>query len=1263
MELPQKHGGFNLPLDEDTVPQDPLTLIIIGTIGISVLVLTASICLWCSQSSSNDRRLDSYSSVKDTVQLEDLLSKPVLADPESVFSEPSIRGYRNNSDSNKSPSAVSDVQSSSYSYSPRETENFKYPGRARNISSTDDGKPASELGSSAPVTREDRSTTLASNDTCLDNTPATESAERKDESVKIDIELASPPAKTNLTKVKPLPKVRSSALETPSFNQSNNRNTPQRSNDMIDKPIKHDKVLSNESEACSQISATDDSCKDQACSKVKTDSNILDQDFTNDKKTAHESASTFNKKVKNSEQEIDTKENNERYEDKEDLIDAGRAESANDKTKEVPLKNMAISNVPNLHAFIADPNVPRFREKILKSCQPGSQDSILCPGRCSFSHEAGHTANGSTKITSPLINMSPILERKVSDSNSISPAASPKPTDSPKILRIREKNSNEDQLVDSDIRNHQPFMRQKSNANKSVEKMPFQIEAKVDGTDPKIPTSNIHANVMESKANVEDSNPDLNESVVFRRSFSQETTESKLRGSNIKTFSLNLQIDFHFGNSELSETPLDDKKTFSPSGHRSHARKNPQVKSKESSEVRIQGTVCPDLNKDNMTSLKYNNKLSANSDMNNKEKILEKCFAEKASANLTGKDRKRRSEPVLMDKCNNDFEVPSVSLRRSSPVSPRFRHLHLHHRRQERGRRGCSVGERLGHEDLSRTEGIDKKNVADMGIEQKRRRIQNDESCEGTQELTSETSKSKESSEESMGSLTGPSKSTSDENRSCIDKSLQTKTDHTKLNQVEVATKTRPSLTTPRSTEIMATSTTHVAEIGDTNETSQSPQPLTGSSDTSRGISHERKKSQPTDVTAQIKNAPKVDLRTANPSRSMTREKAACSDSQTPCSKSEAVVDTAAKDVSASGSHQRQIDHTIKSQGRSDVPDNKPDIFKPKPAPRGGTKVKDEPQPELTKPQKSTPTARPRQSKPLDVDVTPVSRYSHTTSDKQASHGATQASTDKAPSVPALVVEDTNAKNQAGSSRAEESPSPVDDTSEPLLRGKGKQNNGTKDKESCNKNNRKKEEPAPVIEVSDDSDYDNPWDTLDDAVQRASIRYNRRPSRIAAGADTKTLLLKSAEDLGRLMEEADKRRKLRQAAAKSTCPDEDLLSPESAKPTNIPFRRFSPLRHTVKGLISQPPSSTKSNEDLAQISPVTSGSGAQAKGGLSRFQKNYSLHYKHAYRESGPEDELVHYRPKEGRAPATSSPAQRPKSLTAKELAKTLSPGTKKRKN
>lgn len=114
-------------------------------------------------------------------------------------------------------------------------------------------------------------------------------------------------------------------------------------------------------------------------------------------------------------------------------------------------------------------------------------------------------------------------------------------------------------------------------------------------------------------------------------------------------------------------------------------------------------------------------------------------------------------------------------------------------------------------------------------------------------------------------------------------------------------------------------------------------------------------------------------------------------------------------------------------------------------------------------------------------------------------------------------------------------------------------------------------------EVSDDSDYDNPWDNLDDAVKRASIRYNRRPSRIAAG-DTKTLLLKSAEDLGRLLEEADKRRQLRQA--RNSC----QISPENMDSLTIPFTRFSPHRHTVKGIVSQQPMSTsQSTEDILKV--------------------------------------------------------------------------------
>ncbi|XP_055877432.1 uncharacterized protein LOC106070102 isoform X1 [Biomphalaria glabrata] len=123
---------------------------------------------------------------------------------------------------------------------------------------------------------------------------------------------------------------------------------------------------------------------------------------------------------------------------------------------------------------------------------------------------------------------------------------------------------------------------------------------------------------------------------------------------------------------------------------------------------------------------------------------------------------------------------------------------------------------------------------------------------------------------------------------------------------------------------------------------------------------------------------------------------------------------------------------------------------------------------------------------------------------------------------------------------------------------------------------------------SDESDYDNPWDDLDDAVKRASMRYNRRPSRIALG--DKALFLKSAEDLGRLLEEAEKNRKLRKEASSV-----EMTSPEdeTAEAPIIPFTRFSPYRHTVKGIVSPHIVAAQSTEDI--ISKDTSSSSAMSE--------------------------------------------------------------------
>ncbi|BFZ03258.1 hypothetical protein BsWGS_06297 [Bradybaena similaris] len=166
-----------------------------------------------------------------------------------------------------------------------------------------------------------------------------------------------------------------------------------------------------------------------------------------------------------------------------------------------------------------------------------------------------------------------------------------------------------------------------------------------------------------------------------------------------------------------------------------------------------------------------------------------------------------------------------------------------------------------------------------------------------------------------------------------------------------------------------------------------------------------------------------------------------------------------------------------------------------------------------------------------------------------------------------------------------------------------------------------------TADVSDDSDYDNPWDSLDDAVKRASIRYNRRPSRIAAG-DTKTLLLKSAEDLGRLLQEADKRRQLRQT--RNSC---QLVAPETDSLT-IPLTRFSPHRHTANEVMSQTHMSTAhSTENILKTdSPVCPQLSLLRQGHASAAGDHKGLD------------------------------ARRPMSLTSKVRAKITSPETKQRK-
>ncbi|KAH9502959.1 hypothetical protein Btru_072477 [Bulinus truncatus] len=204
------------------------------------------------------------------------------------------------------------------------------------------------------------------------------------------------------------------------------------------------------------------------------------------------------------------------------------------------------------------------------------------------------------------------------------------------------------------------------------------------------------------------------------------------------------------------------------------------------------------------------------------------------------------------------------------------------------------------------------------------------------------------------------------------------------------------------------------------------------------------------------------------------------------------------------------------------------------------------------------PVAMPRkrlpQSKEKDQEQTTIGQDGRPprSGDKTNSHKTVESKTGSR--IPILIVDDDD--DDANAPPAS-SPAKVKSVRKPS--GDADENNG-----------------------SEESDYDNPWDDLDDAVKRASMRYNRRPSRVALG--DKNLFLKSAEDLGRLLEEAEMKRKLRLEASHT-----ELISPEDDKEETmiIPFTRFSPYRHTVKGIVNPHISSSQSSENILGDTPLS----------------------------------------------------------------------------
>uniref|UniRef100_A0A0B6ZIJ8 Uncharacterized protein n=1 Tax=Arion vulgaris TaxID=1028688 RepID=A0A0B6ZIJ8_9EUPU len=76
---------------DDSHPALPvLVMVEVGAVLTLILVLVTCMCCYRQE----NKRYGKYSSGRDTTHLDDLLSKPSLADPESVFSEAGSFAYR-----------------------------------------------------------------------------------------------------------------------------------------------------------------------------------------------------------------------------------------------------------------------------------------------------------------------------------------------------------------------------------------------------------------------------------------------------------------------------------------------------------------------------------------------------------------------------------------------------------------------------------------------------------------------------------------------------------------------------------------------------------------------------------------------------------------------------------------------------------------------------------------------------------------------------------------------------------------------------------------------------------------------------------------------------------------------------------------------------------------------------------------------------------------------------------------------------------------
>ena len=1223
--------------------------------------------------------------MKDTVQLEDLLTKPVLADPESVFSEPSFQYDRTPSVSNKSPSADSYVRPDSPLTSESETEQFHFPTRpSKKFSSK--SKPSVDPhvtrdGTSMKqkkVAKNSRASSRKNVQPKLDRALAGSQRSRVGESPSKP-SLQSTPVKKDISSSNLVISQEENKLSHPSsvadkrspekqgsFPQTHTttaeKNQPDRS---VDHPRKDESTTQensvNTSKLVENVSGNGD-VKQIEQQQNAMDSSIINQ--SNDTLQHNSSMLSDN----GSEQELTENKN-------DNAKTAGEMKFNKKQAMKSPLEKLTFPEPPNLHTFIANPGSSRLRkvrQGNLRSCESGTQQSILKPGRCSFSHEAGHTANGNSKIVSPLINMSPVQERRLRSEGSASTMSSntsPSPSASPEIFRKTEAQSDKTVILDGakDELRRKLSSTQKSTTGKGEHDVPLQIDATVEETTQELAASDVQNNVTGPVLDDENKSPDT---VNLRRSFSQHVTETDHEARNIKSFSLNLKIDFHFEGTKCVQA-AHGKRTLSPSSSRNiniskDFGKKPQGDSTESGIKDFKRNVWLNLKKENNAST--NNDDLADTQVDTKRNVLERSFADKSSVDDSTRNfpasRKRRSEPV--GSSESFPEIPRLSGKLSPSGNRRLRAAHHSCRRAEKTRRSYASGEKISRQDgvhraayTTESDDAENENRPHNDGKRKRRRIQSAKHFTETHDPKSAIVRSNTSA----GPGTRPlKKKTGDDNQQPKDDAEERASDIEELKNA--------------SNEIGESENT-VDKVLHSRHLNKGRQEtvMKNSNEGGQTLSTEISTCSDKGVHANVNKAGALTrpLNKSNSEPIILADSARLSDGAPPF---DANIGRGVHEKlelydlpSQSDSEVERTSHQQISTSKADEPKSKP-----KPKPRSGLMSRNSyDQPDSIEQKTAVPKIKPRMSKSIE-------NLSHT--DEGNFAGKETRSdikfTEKGLSVskPQSILEEETSEKESASANLEGLPqntTPLDicdsdrssqTTSQSVVEISAPiQGGSTLPSDDCvmRKASAKGDEKTtsvPEIEVSDDSDYDNPWDSLDGAVQRASIRYNRRPSRIAAGADTKTLLLKSAEDLGRLLEEAEKRRQLRQDVTKSTCPDGEALHyTNDGLPKTIPFTRFSPLRHTVKGLVSQPlKDASKSNTGLQRDFP-SSRSSAHYKGKQpSRIE---GIPHDTSLQNISSEDELVEFR---GRMPKGVSPPIRPKSLSAREIAKTLTPEMTRRK-